>query len=343
MKISVIGTGRWASTNIWIAVNGGHTVKCWDRFDTDFMKSKKNRYVDLSDSNAVVCCKDLEETLNYGEICIISILSQELDNLMKDICKIPGYKNKKYCIAMKGVEATTGRTLSEIMMSYGISEKNIAVLAGPGQPESIVENKKYNKMLVAAYDKEFAKTVSKIIKTDKFSLVCWPDVKGSEFCAAAKNVYSAEGGMCEGEDQHTLKGAIMSVSMYEMQKYLETMECNPETATHLSLLADYNATLYDPVSHNLNYGIEVIKQGTANPELNFSSIEGKYAVKGLLKRLTLRNAQLSKEKQFEAPLLNVFNDIVDEKIKPEDAVMSINKVLDSSLNSWAEEEYENLD
>ena len=74
MKISVLGTGRWASTNIWIAVNGGHSVQCWDRFDTDFMKTKKNRYVDLSGNEKVICSHNLEETLNYGDIVIISIL-----------------------------------------------------------------------------------------------------------------------------------------------------------------------------------------------------------------------------------------------------------------------------
>ncbi|MBR4999223.1 MAG: glycerol-3-phosphate dehydrogenase, partial [Clostridia bacterium] len=82
MKISVIGTGRWASTNIWIAVRGGHTVQCWDKFETDFLLTKKNKYVDLSNNDSVICSRDLEETLNYGEIVIISILSQELNNLM---------------------------------------------------------------------------------------------------------------------------------------------------------------------------------------------------------------------------------------------------------------------
>lgn len=100
MKISVLGTGRWASTNIWIAVRGGHTVKCWDKFDTDFMRFKKNRYVDLSDCDKVECCKDLKETLDYADIVIISILSQELDNLMQQVSKIEGYQNKKYCLAM---------------------------------------------------------------------------------------------------------------------------------------------------------------------------------------------------------------------------------------------------
>jgi len=109
MKISVLGTGRWASTNIWIAVRGGHAVKCWDKFQTDFMKFKKNRYVDLSNCNEVECSQDLKEVLEFGDIVIISILSQELDNLMQEISKINGFENKKYCLAMKGVEEKTGR------------------------------------------------------------------------------------------------------------------------------------------------------------------------------------------------------------------------------------------
>ncbi len=340
MKISVLGTGRWASTNIWIAVRGGHEVMCWDKFDTDFMKTKKNRYVDLSNSDKVICNHNLEETLNYSDIIIVSILSQELDNLMTEVKKVKGYETKKYCLAMKGVEATTGRTLSEILMSHGINKNNIAILAGPGQPDSIAENKKINKMVVSSYDFEFAKVVSEIIKTENFKLYPWPDVQGCELCAAAKNVYSALGGMCEGADQKTLKGHIMSVSLNEMRNYLKGMQCNPETAIHFALLADYNATLYDPVSHNLTYGKEVVKQQTANPTLDFNSVEGKHAVTGLIKRMTIKNATLSDAMQIKAPLLTCFKDIVDEKIEPKDIVKNINKVLDSSLNEWAEKSFD---
>lgn len=340
MKISVIGTGRWASTNIWIAVRGGHTVKCWDKFETDFMLTKKNRYVDLSDCQDVVCCKDLKETLEYSDIVIISILSQELDNLMQEISQIDGYKDKKYCLAMKGVEATTGRTLSEIMMQYGVDKNNIAILAGPGQPDSIVENKKINKMVVSSYDYNLAKKISEIIKTENFKLYPWPDVQGCELCGAAKNLYSALGGMCEGADQSTLKGQIMSVSLYEMQKYLKGMQCNPETVVHLALLADYNATLYDPVSHNLNYGIEVVKQHTVNPNLDFNSIEGRYAVAGLIKRMTLRNERLSDYMQIKAPLMQTFQDIVDEKISTEEIIPEVNKAIDSSLKEWADKSFD---
>ena len=340
MKISVLGTGRWASTNIWIAVRGGHTVKCWDKFKTEFMLTKKNRYVDLSGNANVVCCGDLKETLDYSDIVIVSILSQELENLMKEVSKVENYQNKKYCLAMKGVQAETGKTLSEIMMQYGVDKKNIAILAGPGQPDSIAENKRLNKMVVSSYDYQLAKEISEIIKTENFKLFPWPDVQGCELCAAAKNVYSALGGMCEGAEQTTLKGQIMSVSMHEMQNYLKIMNCNPETVIHLSLLADYNATLYDPVSHNLNYGIEVVKQNNINPTLDFNSIEGKFAVTGLLTRLRLKNQNLSDYMQLEVPLMETFQKIVYGEIPTSQIIPEVDRAINNSLNEWTDKSFD---
>ena len=340
MKISVIGTGRWASTLIKIAVDGGHQVKCWDRFPTDFMKTKKNIHVDLTGNENVICCSDLAQTLAYTEkYVIISILSQQFNNLMQEISKIPGYENKTYILAMKGVEAETGRTNSEIAMSYEIDSDNIAVFAGPGQPNSIVENKKINKMVVAAYNEKVAKEIANIIKTENFKLYPWGDVIGSELCGAFKNVYSALGGMCEASGHATLKGHIMSDSIYEVQKYLKSMGCNPETATHLPLLADYNATLYDPVSHNLNYGLEVVKQKTINPKLDFVSVESKEAVSGLIKRMTELNKRLSDHMKIKAPLLQAYKDIMDEKIAIDNIIPEINKAIDSSLQDWTEKSF----
>lgn len=341
MKISVLGTGRWASTLTKIVVDGGHEAKCWDKFPTDFMLTKKNRYVDLSDNDNVSCCVDLKETLAYTDkYVIISILSQEFNNLMKEIAKIPGYEDKIYILAMKGVEASTGRTNSEIAMSYDVKNDHIAVFAGPGQPNSIVENKKINKMVVAAYNKRIAKEIASIIKTENFQLYPWPDVIGCELGGAFKNVYSALGGMCEEAKHETLKGHIMSVSMYEAQNYLKGMGCNPETVTHLALLADYNATLYDPVSHNLTYGKEVVKQKTINPNLDFVSVESKEAVTGLSVRMENRNKLLSDYMKIKAPLLQTYKDVMDKKIPIEDIIPEVNKAIDTSLKDWAEKSFD---
>ena len=259
---------------------------------------------------------------------------------MQEVSKIPGYKDKVFILAMKGVEESTGKTNSEITMDYNVKIDNIAVTGGPGQPNSIVENLKINKMVVAAYNKKVAKEIASIIKTENFQLYPWPDVLGTELCGAFKNVYSALGGMCEAAGHATLKGHIMSVSIYEVKNYLKGMGCLQDTAESLPLIADYNATMYDPVSHNLNYGIEVVKQKTINPKLNYVSVESKEAVTGLIKRLEQKNAQLSDYMKIKAPLLQTYKNIVDGKIKIENIIPEVEKSIDLSLKEWADKSFD---
>ena len=82
------------------------------------------------------------------------------------------------------------------------------------------------------------------------------------------------------------------------------------------------------------------KLSCKNPVLDFNSIEGKHAVTGLIKRMTIKNATLSDAMQIKAPLMSCFKDIVEEKIEPKNIVENINKVLDSSLNEWAEKSFD---
>ena len=132
----------------------------------------------------------------------------------------------------------------------------------------------------------------------------------------------------------------MSASLHEMENYLKGMNCNPETVMHLGLLADYNATLYDPVSHNLNYGIEVVKQKTPNPTLDFSSVEGRDAATGLLTRLRLRNAGVSDYMQIKAPLMETFKQVVDGEIATDEIIPSIDEAINKSLTDWADKSFD---
>ena len=331
MKVGIIGTGRWASTMAWLCAQNGHNVLAWEKIfegktESDFFKTKKNNYVDLTNYDKLNFTHDLEKVLNFGDYVIISILSQSVDELMQDVKKVKGYENKHYILAMKGIEQTTGRTLSEILLAIGVNKQNICVLAGPGHPQSIVKGEKTH-MVVAGYDSERAKKVSKILSNENYKLFPLHDVKGVEICAAAKNVYGGLGGMCVGSKNDTLRGSLMCASLAEMENYLDAMQCIPTTARRLPLLGDYDATMYDNNSHNLTYGIEVVKQNTPNPQLPFVSIEGKQAVTGLIKRMINYNNQVSDAMQLRAYLLETYQSIIDGQIEPVKAVNEIEKAI----------------
>ncbi len=343
MKIGIIGTGRWASTMAWLSAHNNHSVLAWEKIfegkiESDFYKTKKNNYVDLTDYDKLTFTHSLEKVLNYGEYVIISILSQSVDELMQDVKKVKGYENKRYILAMKGIEQSTGRTLSEILIANGVIKDNIFVLAGPGHPQSIVKGEKTH-MVVAGYDSKQTKKVCKVLANKDYKLFVSKDVKGVELCAAAKNVYGGLGGICVGSNNDTLRGSLMCASLAEMEQYLYAMQCVPTTARRLPLLGDYDATMYDKNSHNLTYGIEVVKQNTANPELPFVSIEGKQAVNGLIKRMIDYNNQVSDLMQLNAPLLQTYKSIVDGQIKPKCAV---DKIEDAIAEVYAIDENNQL-
>lgn len=330
MKVSIIGSGRWASTMAWLCVENKHNVLVWEKLfegkqESVFYQTKTNNYVDLSKSN-IKMTHDLSKAFAFGDYVIISILSQCVDEMMQEIKKIAGYENKKYILAMKGIEQATGRTLSEILRDNGVNKENICVLAGPGHPQSIVVGEKTH-MVVAGYETEMAKDVAKLLSNKNFKLFAYHDVKGVEICAAAKNVYGGLGGMCVGSHNDTLRGSLMCASLAEMEKYLEAMQCVPKTARRLPLLGDYDATMYDLNSHNLTYGIEVVRQNTKDPTLPFVSVEGKQAVTGLIKRMINYNNQVSDVMQLRAYLLETYQKIVDGKIQPSKAVEHIEKAI----------------
>lgn len=334
MKISILGTGRWASNLAGLCLKNGHEVLSYEKVfanipESDFFKTGKNSYIDLSSyvqDGKLAFTHDLEKAIGFSDYIIISILSQKLDEFMQEIKTVNGFNLKNYCLAMKGVEATTGRTLSEIMRDNGVWKNNIVSLAGPGHVQSISAGKKTH-MVVAAYERRLAETFKNILSNDSFMLFENPDVKGVEICGAAKNVYGALAGICVGSGNDTLRGSLMCASLAEMECYLDAMQCVTKTARRLPLLGDYDATMYDKNSHNLNYGIEIMKQNTIEPKLNFVSVEGREAVSGLLKRMNNYNNQVSDSMQLKAPLLSAYRDIVQGVVVPQNAVKHIEKAI----------------
>ena len=196
MKVSILGTGRWASCIAFCMDRNNYDVLMWEREhdeDSALFKTRKNQYVTLS--NNVNFTHDINKAVNYGDVIIISILSQCLDNLVQRIKQVDGYQNKKYCIAMKGVEASTGRRLSEILIDGGIKRENIAVWVGPGHVQSITMGQPTN-MIISAYNDKFAKNLVKSFeRTNIVDITYSEDIIGTEFGAAAKNVIGIAAGI----------------------------------------------------------------------------------------------------------------------------------------------------
>lgn len=275
MKISVLGCGRWGTFLAWYLADM-HKVSIWGRQDSkhmqELMTTGKNEYLTLKSNIRLIT--DLEEALK-ADIVVISILTQELSNLMKDL-KQYDIKDKKFVLCMKGIESETGKRVSEIMIENGVDKDNIALWVGPGHVQNFVSGTP-NCMIIHAYKQDYAKFLVDEFSSSLIRFYIGDDIIGGEIGSAGKNVLGIAAGMLDGIGMSCLKGALMSRGTYEIAKLTQAMGGKVMTAYGLSHLGDFEATLFSSYSHNRMWGEQFVKG-----EHFGKSAEGIGNIKGLI-------------------------------------------------------------
>lgn len=302
MKISVLGTGRWGSCIAWYLDKIGNEVASFGLKDApDFQvlyNTHKNDYLTFPESIEVT--PDLEYAVTRAEIIVISISSQHLRSFMKDITKY-NVDDKTFVLCMKGVEADTGKRLSEVVGEFVDESKTpIAVWVGPGHPQDYVKGIP-NCMVIDSNNIEVKEKLVKEFTSDLIRFYIGTDLIGSEVGAAAKNVVGIAAGFLDGLHMTSLKGALMSRGTREIGRLIKAIGGNEMSAYGLCHLGDYEATLFSPWSHNRKYG-EDLAQGKKFDKL----AEGVMTSKALKK--------LADENNVEVPIVTgVYNVLFENK------------------------------
>ena len=132
-KITVIGCGRWGSFLAWYAARLGHTVTLYGRSGSRHMqqllKTRRNELLTLPEN--VRLSEDLQCAAD-ADIIMISIDSQGLRALMRQLRDELKPVGKTFVLCMKGIEISTGKRLSEIAAEYVGEQNRIAIWLGPG-------------------------------------------------------------------------------------------------------------------------------------------------------------------------------------------------------------------
>lgn len=302
MKISVLGTGRWGSCIAWYLDKIGNEVVSFGLKDApDFQalyNTHKNDYLTFPESIEVT--PDLEYAVNRAEIIVISISSQHLRSFMTDITKY-NVDGKIFVLCMKGVEADTGKRLSEVVGEFVDESKTpVAVWVGPGHPQDYVRGIP-NCMVIDSNNTEVKEKLVKEFTSDLIRFYIGTDLIGSEIGAAAKNVVGIAAGFLDGLHMTSLKGALMSRGTREIGRLIKALGGNEMSAYGLCHLGDYEATLFSQWSHNRKYG-EDLAQGIKFEKL----AEGVMTSKALKK--------LADEYKVDVPIVTgVYNVLFENK------------------------------
>lgn len=256
MKITVIGCGRWGSLITWyLAEKRGQDVTLYGRASSAhmqrFLAERRNDLLVLPDS--VRLSTDLGDCIRpETEVVVISIGAQGLRALMEEL-RTYDLKGKILVLCMKGIEATTGKRLTEVVGEYIDDETRVAIWVGPGHVQEFYAGIP-NCMVIDSEDENVKHTLVESFTSDLIRFYFGTDLIGSEIGAAAKNVVGIAAGMLDGLGLTTLKGALMSRGTREIARLIDAMGGSELSAYGLCHLGDYEATVFSPYSHNRAFG-----------------------------------------------------------------------------------------
>ncbi|EQB87680.1 glycerol-3-phosphate dehydrogenase (NAD(P)+) [Clostridium punense] len=298
MNISVLGCGRWGTFLAWYANKVGHNVCIWGREGSgnllQLKENRKNEYLSISEE--IKLTNSLEDAVSFADIIIISISAQQLRNLAKQLLLISKVQEKIFVLCMKGLEATSGKRLSQVFKEELGSSTNVAVWLGPGHVQDFVRDIP-NCMVIGSENIEVTKTVVNAFNSDLIRFYYGQDLVGNEIGAATKNVMGIAAGMLDGVNYTSLKGALMARGTREISRLVRAMGGNDITIYGLSHLGDYEATLFSPFSNNRRFGEDFVG------ERKFTKL-----AEGVATLEALRN--LSKQYDVELPICNALYEVI---------------------------------
>ena len=259
MKITVVGCGRWGSLIAWYLDRRGHAVTLYGRASSkhmqSFLETRSNGLLTIPES--VNLSTDLL-SIRDAEAIVISVNAQGLREFLSRELSPLALKNKIFILCMKGIEADTGKRLSEIVEEETDASNKVAVWLGPGHVQEFYAGIP-NCMVIDSREEAIKQLLVDSFSGDLIRFYYGQDLIGNEVGGAAKNVIGIAAGFLDGLGLSTLKGALMSRGTREIARLIEAMGGNPISAYGLCHLGDYEATVFSRFSHNRQFGEDFVQ------------------------------------------------------------------------------------
>ena len=160
---------------------------------------------------------------------------------------------------VKGIELTTGRRPSQIIMQEGGAEA-VAVLSGPNIAAEVVRRKPAG-AVVACEDGSLAERARATFATDYFRVYTNEDVIGVEFAGATKNVIALAAGIIDGLSLgNNSKASLITRGIVEIARLGVALGASAETFYGLAGIGDLITTCVSPEGRNRTVG-EAVARG----------------------------------------------------------------------------------
>ncbi len=310
MRITVLGCGRWGSFLAWYAGKNGHQACLWGREGSESLaelrESRANEYLQLPRNVALTA--SLPEAMGGAELVLIAIGAQHLREFARQLSPYV-CPEKAFVLCMKGLEARTGKRLTQVFTEATGASANLAIWAGPGHVQDFIRGIP-NCMVIGSQSIELTRRLVEALGSELIRFYYGQDLIGNELGAAAKNVIGIAAGMLDGLGYTSLKGALMARGAREIARLVRAMGGNELTVYGLSHLGDYEATLFSPHSHNRRYGEAWVRQ-----EPFAKLAEGVATIRAL--------RMLSEHHEVDLPICNALYQVLNEGENPRESLLTL--------------------
>ncbi|HWR39238.1 MAG TPA: NAD(P)H-dependent glycerol-3-phosphate dehydrogenase [Patescibacteria group bacterium] len=255
MNISVLGCGRWGTFLAWYACRLGHRTMLWGRESSlslsELETRRANEYLTLP--RQLELSRSLPTALEFAEVLVIAVSAQQLRTLARQLALQAAVQRPLYVLCMKGLEAGSGKRLTEVFREETGLADTVGVWVGPGHVQDYLREVP-NCMVMDAANPDTVRQLVTCFNSPLIRFYYGQDLVGNEVGAAAKNVMGIAAGMLDGLDYGSLKGALMARGAREVARLVQAMGGRELTAYGLSHLGDYEATLFSAHSNNRRFG-----------------------------------------------------------------------------------------
>lgn len=324
MKITIIGCGAYSlGIASMLSKNKNNKIIIWSENESNVNEFNnthklKNIFEDITFSNNIELTNDYKTAMDNTEMIFLIPAAKFITSVSKSIK--PYYKNQPICIASKGIDHNSLKTLSQIVKE-NLNTKNIAVISGPTFAIDLIHNSPAA-LAIAGYNKKTICKIKNTLSNDTLKLRVSSDIIGIQLCGSVKNIIAIAAGILKGLGySESTQAFLINESLHDMKEIINNLGGKKKTILSFAGIGDLLLTCSSTKSRNYSFGYVIGStkdKEEINKYLSNNTVEGYYTLNSVYKLL--------QKKGIEIPLINLISDIVNYKKEPEElATFLINK------------------
>lgn len=317
-KIAILGAGSWGTAVAIHLAKQGNQVMLWghnpQHVQTMIDQRSNQHYLpSIAFPNSLMPVNELSLCLKEAELLIIAVPSHAFASLLEQLNK----PSQGLAWLTKGVDPISHELLSDLVIKKWGHSYPLAVISGPSFAKEVAQFMP-TALTLAANDLVYQKTIQELLHQGNMRVYLSNDLIGIQLCGAVKNVLAIACGISDGLGYGAnAKAALITRGLAEMRRLGIRMGAREDTFMGLAGLGDLVLTCTDNQSRNRRFGL-YLGQGvnilSAEQQIG-QVVEGKYNASQV--------CILAKQHQVEMPICSQVNELLQEKISPQQAVMNL--------------------